>query len=268
MKAPVNRFRSPGDVALRSLQLALLCLRGEYEQALWIGASREEMGAIWGMPWVEWARGWGLERTLSEPERLLCGKAPGSWAEKERIDASWSSEALGALLWAGGHLQDFPGPEELLETPALLVRMPLMMDPTEFIRGARLIQEADLTRAFREVDLWRWRAGVHRAMALKVPPPEGWDWPRLVRVTLVLANEEGLLPEPQDDDFPCCGMPFRDLDGDTVALVASAATERLRALSWVLGYTRSWEELPGTSASGFPENGLFSTDASREQEQS
>jgi hypothetical protein len=61
----------------------------------------------------EWIVANGLTQSLSAAETALLRKETEELAEQERIDLSWSPEAICALMWAGGLLDGLPLGEEI-----------------------------------------------------------------------------------------------------------------------------------------------------------
>ena len=58
------------------------------------------------------------------------------------------------------------------------------------------------------------------------------------------AHEQGLLPLPLRGDFPAFGTVYRELSPELRKEAESIAWERHRALNWLCGLGRSWDDVP------------------------
>ena len=56
--------------------------------------------------------------------------------------------------------------------------------------------------------------------------------------------EDGLLPAPLRGDFPAYGTVYRQLAAPQRAEAYSIAFERHRALNWLCGEGRTWDDVP------------------------
>ena len=85
----------------------------------------------------------GLVELLNGRERLFfddatgVGNAPASALEQAKIDISWRQEALWALLWALGFVDDLP-PDQLCGDSSAYARMAPDLDPTQTVDGIEL----------------------------------------------------------------------------------------------------------------------------------
>ena len=67
---------------------------------------------------------------------------------------------------------------------------------------------------------------------------------QLVGATAMRGHEQGLLPRPLRGDFPAYGTVYRDLDEEQLAEAHNIAWERHRALNWLCGLGKRWEDVP------------------------
>lgn len=69
----------------------------------------------------DWIAAHELSAHLSASERALLGKSNDDLTEQDNIDLYWSVEALWALMWAGGLIEDLPVVQPVPNTMAWLV---------------------------------------------------------------------------------------------------------------------------------------------------
>jgi hypothetical protein len=152
------------------------------------------------------------------------------------VDELWQGEGLGMLLWAC-LLAELP-PYDRPFDHAALVRAEL--------GEARLRPVDEVAAALETARLWLWRArttGLQTDDEVELPAPwESFD--QLVAATAMRGHERGLLPRPLRGDFPAFGTVYRSLDEDQQAEAFAIAWERYRALEWLLGLGRSWDDIP------------------------
>ena len=221
-----RRVQALAVLVERSEQRRHLCLSGEPLNKTWgeclapiLAGELKDSGAL---PWI------------SEREKQMLLSSGSSWQDDDRVTGSWLSEGLGALQWCLGYRSEWPAIDELVSYAEVMSSLPETLGTQSFPEQAALRGGEIIGRSYRESELWLWRAQVDRAEAEGQEPPETWTWPKLIRVTLELANKENLMPPPCDDDFMCYGQPFRKIGADERAWVFSAALERKNALGWVL----------------------------------
>ena len=152
------------------------------------------------------------------------------------IDAVWQAEGLGVLLWALGRL-GMP-PYDLAFDHDRLLAVPL--------DGASLRPVAEIDHARQTARLWHWRARtsvLQEEGSLRLP--ERWkSFDQLIGATAMRGHEQGFLPRPLRGDFPAFGTVYRDLTPEQRAEADSIAWERHRALNWLCGLGRSWDDVP------------------------
>jgi hypothetical protein len=248
--ATERRVREPEAVARRVVCLGLMFLRGEIEQNM-ATAATDEVRAIHRDTHArlyEWVRQEAVRQWFAPAETQEWELPLGQWVPATTVQTSWLPESGGTLLWALGHLAELPPVEQGFDVLGIVRRLPLLQDPAPFIQSADLRVTGELEQAYRRLDLWSWRAQVDTAIRRQMAPPESWTWEKIVRVTLDLAHEEGVIPASLDDDLACFGKPYRDLEAAQRRFVTSVSTERLRALAWVLGKVDQWGDLPESTA--------------------
>jgi len=242
----VKKMLDPVIAARRTFCLSAVFLRGEVEQGLLLPASHECHYAHLkkNAQLIDWLTRFDFWKDLSEVEKSKLMPEPGTWSHDDIIWASWQTESLGTLLWCLRKINVMPSMDSLFDSMALVRNIPLLGEPQDFMRSSVLRPPETISRLYKEIELWNWRVHVSVAKEMGLSPPTSWTWSKIIRVTIELANREGILSEPVEDDFPCFGRPFRKLDKTHIQQVASASTERLRALAWITRRTSSWDELP------------------------
>jgi hypothetical protein len=166
---------------------------------------------------------------FSPAELQLVSRPPAEWDEQELTDALWRGEALGALAWALGLVDELPGYDEPFDHAALARGIDLA--------AASLRPGEQIEQARETARLWHWRA---RTTLLQgegsVELPERWaSFDQLVAAAAMRGYEIGLLPAPLRGDFPAFGKVYRHLDASQHALALSIAAERHLAFEWLVG---------------------------------
>jgi hypothetical protein len=126
-------LRTAPDVATRSHALVACALRAE-SLAARRPLSRSDLEARWP----------GAAAAMSPRERAFF--EADSPTDQEVVDHAWRYEALAALLWALGHVDDLGLPTQICEVPAI-ARTMLERDEAAFIGAARLRAAPDILDA-------------------------------------------------------------------------------------------------------------------------
>ena len=152
------------------------------------------------------------------------------------VDAVWQAEGLGALLWALGRMELAPYDRAFDHNRMLAAALD----------GATLRDGEEIELARRTARLWHWRARTSTLQADEdTELPERWQsFDQLIAATAMRAHEQGLLPRPLRGDFPAYGKVYRELTAEERNEAESIAWERHRALNWLCGMGRRWDEVP------------------------
>jgi hypothetical protein len=163
-------------------------------------------------------------------------RLPASSGDRAVLEAVWQGEGLGVLLWSLSlvELSPYDRPfdyEALLRVTA---------------DEAELRPPAEVEAAREAARLWHWRARTAEIQGRPeaVLPPRWRSFEQLVAATAMRGHERGLLPRPLRGDFPAFGTVYRQLDPAQQAEALSIAWERHRALSWLCGAGKSWDDVP------------------------
>jgi hypothetical protein len=173
---------------------------------------------------------------LTQLVREALARLPEGERDAAVIDAAWQAEGLGTLLWALGRAE-LPPYDLAFDHDRLLATT---------LDGATLRPQAEIEHARQTARLWLWRA---RTSSLqqggRVTLPERWQsFDQLIAATAMRAHEQGFLPRPLRGDFPAFGTVYRELSPELHREAESIAWERHRALNWLSGLGRSWDEVP------------------------
>ncbi len=101
-----------------------------------------------------WLAANDLEDALTETEARLLGAESGLWPPAAIVDAVWSREALGALLWALGHFERIPPYDTEFDQQDLDAAIVDSGSVDRFRAVSRLRDDDELLRALGEADAW------------------------------------------------------------------------------------------------------------------
>jgi len=173
---------------------------------------------------------------LTKTLRGALVRLPGAQDDSAVVDAVWQAEGLGTLLWALGRMELAPY-DHAFDHDRLLATA---------LDGATLRDAEEIELARRSAQLWHWRARTSTLQADNgTELPERWkSFDQLIAATAMRAHEQGLLPRPLRGDFPAFGTVYRELTPEQRSEAESIAWERHRALNWLCGQGRRWEDVP------------------------
>src|SRR5262245_38663872 len=78
-----------------------------------------------------WAQAGGLTGLYSATERRLFDRDPATWTSQEVVDATWSHESIGTLLWALWEYEALPGYDAQFEGVGEAI--PMLAPTHEFV---------------------------------------------------------------------------------------------------------------------------------------
>jgi hypothetical protein len=178
-----------------------------------------------------------VERSLALSEGLREALARLEWDDDgSLVEAVWTGEGLGMLLWAL-ELVQLPPYDRPFRTEQLVATA---------LDEAVLRPGEEIERARETARLWHWRA---RTAMLQADgevelPPEWQSFDQLVGATAMRGFERGLLPRPLRGDFPAFGAVYRELSEEQQEEAHQIAWQRHRALNWLCGLGKSWDAVP------------------------
>jgi uncharacterized protein DUF4272 len=101
-----------------------------------------------------WLAAHGLEAALTETEARLLAAESGLWPPEAIVDAVWRREALGALLWALGHLEEIPPYDTEFDQQVLDAAVVDTGSVGRFRELSLLRPDDELRAALHEADTW------------------------------------------------------------------------------------------------------------------
>jgi hypothetical protein len=225
---------SADKVARRAIVLSVVSCRGFVEGDY----ARSHEAADLAKRSHDWLRAIGLEEDLSDWERQVLASPFGSLADRDRINASWLSEAVTILAWSLGK-SDLPGFEEQCD-PAATANSLGFLQPTDstVIRQPRLRPAEELQEYNEFIYHLHWRL---RDFSLS---GRGYDFESLARKAWgepVLRH--GLII--QEKDLCVGGVPISRSKESAWRTLTSITQERHRASNWLIGYvSEDFYEVP------------------------
>lgn len=236
------RLRSPSETAARAIVLGAVCRRAYLELPERPEAADDPEGERFDLS--AWLRDEGLQPAISPTERRLLETRLGRIPRDDADAASWRGEALAALGWALGLLDEMPPYDAPADLDALMTLIPGPWDKTAPFRGGAPLRDEPAIAAARETaELWHWRATT-ADLLLAATGREARELTAVVREVAQDAAQAGLFPRPIGGDFPANGRPYRDLSPDDLAVLANVAAERHYALNWLCGFGSTWDDVP------------------------
>ncbi len=216
---------SPDKVAQRAIVLPVVSCRGITE------GDRESAKAAGDLAKrsYDWLRALGLEEDLSRWERHVLTSPFGSLADRDRINASWLSEAVVLLSWSLGKAE-LPGFEEQCD-PAAAANSLGFLQPTAstVLSGPQLRPAEDLHEYNEFIYNLHWRVRDfsfnRRSYDFESLARKAWGEP-VLRHGLVI----------QDRDICVGGIPISQAEERAWRTLASITRERHRASNWLIGY--------------------------------
>jgi hypothetical protein len=231
-------IRPARNVAARAIVLATVLRRVALEST----ASAADATAE-GFDLREWLRGQDLLHDVSPLEQALLERPVGSISESEIATWSWQGMALAAIAWAL-RIIDLGPPDTEPDVRLALATIPSPWDTTaEWLRDARLRTDGAIAAERERVEIWHWRAtaeDVRRAARAGEQDEVTSAIAQVVAETVAA----GVIPDVCGDDFTLWGEFVHDLSADALDELQMATGEQLRALNWLCGFGRSWDEVP------------------------
>lgn len=164
-------------------------------------------------------------------------------SEAAILGLSWQIEAAAALAWAAGLEIDLTQPWRVADTNGVIARVPDPWDDLDaFLGSIALLSEDEIAFERERSELWFWRAQVAADWA-STAPQDRRELEVTIAETASEAEEAGLL-FARGGDFEVDRRPFRQLNEETVALIAEVSSQRLHALNWLCGYGETWDDVP------------------------
>jgi Domain of unknown function (DUF4272) len=233
-------LRSPVEIRTRILILASILRRLSLEDCT-NGDGSDAIAEAFDER--EWLREQKLSGGLTADEAALLDSPPGSVAREAISEASWQGEALLVLGWAiGAH--DMAPLGTVFDPRPLLDAVPSPWDGTkEWLGDPAIIAESEAAREREVAEIWYWRLTTE-ALRRTASAADRQDYEEAIRDVAAEALTAGFLPALRDGDFSMDGSSIKDLSGDDIDVLIAVTGQRLRALNWLCGFGKSWDEIP------------------------
>jgi hypothetical protein len=233
-------LRSPVEVRTRVLILAALLRRLALENPSIDDGSDLSAEAF---DEREWLRGQDLTGELTPREAALLDSQPGSVAPEAVSEVSWQSEALVTLGWAVGALA-LPPVGALADPRRIIEVVPHPWDETQdWLRDPAIVSELDAVREREVAEIWYWRLTIE-ALRRSASPAVSGGYEDAIQDVAAEALDAGLVPTQRAGDFTVRGKRLKDLSRNDVDELIAVTGQRLRALNWLCGFGKSWDDVP------------------------
>jgi hypothetical protein len=135
-----------------------------------------------------------------------------------------------------------------IEAPAdprpILDIVPRPWDTTrDWIRDAALVSELDAVREREVAEIWHWRVTIE-LLRRDGSAISRQDYESAIREVAAEALATGIVPSLRDGDFEVRNRSVADLSNNEVEEQVAVTGQRLRALNWLCGFGRSWDDVP------------------------
>jgi hypothetical protein len=233
-------LRTPEDVRARILILSAILRRLTLETAPQDGKGDLLADAF---DEREWLRDQGLQHHLTARELALLDSPLGSIAAEVITEVSWQAEALVALAWAVG-IRDMPPLDATSDLGSIMDLVPRPWDAiTAWLSDSAIVSESDAARHRELADIWHWRAATELLLR-EASATDRVDYVAAITEVAAEARAAGFVPALRDRDFPVRGRSFNELSDIQVEELVAVTGQRLRALNWLCGFGKSWDDVP------------------------
>jgi hypothetical protein len=176
---------------------------------------------------IEWLSDHSIEDELEPAERSLIHAPIGEIPPRDKINAMWRSEGLVVLSWALYH-SEIPQFDTQCDPKSVTDSLGLLSPKTSIVLANPVVRDHDeILAVFRKLLAVHWRL---RELGLNPGPIRLSDlrgeWFELFDYSNV---------ELIDDDLAIGGISISRAPTDAVRTCASIASERHRAINWLLG---------------------------------
>ena len=177
----------------------------------------------------DWLHAIGLEEELSDWERDVLASPFGSLSERDRINASWLSEAVTILAWSLGKLE-LPGLEDQCDPERSASSLGFLKPVGATALNGPQLRAPNILQEYNEFIYhvhWRIRdfSLIERPYDFESIARKAWGEP-ILRHGLQI-NEKDLCVD---------GVPIFSAPEDKRCTLASITQERHRASNWLIGY--------------------------------
>jgi len=245
-EAPVDsdeidvELRTPEEVRARVLILVSILRRLALET---ISLDGEDDSLADAFDEREWLRDQGMASQLTAREAAFLDSPVGSNKAGETMEFSWQGEALVALAWAVG-LLDAPPVDATSDSGLIMDLVPRPWDAIKaWVSDPAIVSESDAVRQRELAEIWHWRATTE-LLRRDAPAADRRDYDAAIEEVAAEARAAGFVPALQGGDFPVRGRTINEISDTEVDELVAVTGQRLRALNWLCGFGKSWDDVP------------------------
>jgi hypothetical protein len=233
-------LRPPEEVLARILILSTILRRLALENAALDGEGDPIADAF---DEREWLRDQDLASQLTASETALFDSPVGSIASEVITEVSWQGEALVALAWAIGAL-NMPPVDTTSDPRPIMDLVPRPWDSIKpWMSDPAFVSESDAVRQRELAEIWHWRATTE-LLRRKASLADRRDYEAAIEEVAAEARTAGLVSALRDGDFPVRGRSVKEISDTEVDELVAVSGQRLRALNWLCGFGKSWDDVP------------------------
>ena len=191
----------------------------------------------------EWLRDQGLQHQVTAREAALLDSPIGAIAAEAIAEVSWQGEALASLAWAVG-VVDMPPLDATSDLGPIMDLVPRPWDAIDaWMSESAIVSESDAARQRELAEIWHWRAATELLLR-EASATDRRDYTAAITEVAAEAGAAGIVPSLRDRDFPVRGRSFNELSDTEVDELVAVTGQRLRALNWLCGFGKSWDDVP------------------------
>ena len=233
-------LRTPEEVRARILILSSILRRLALED-IPPGGEGDSLGDAFDER--EWLLDQDLAGQLTAGEAAFLDSRPGSIAPEVTTEVSWQGEALIALAWAIS-VSDMPKVGETSDPRTIMDLVPRPWDTTKaWMNDPAFVSESDAVRQRELAEIWHWRATTE-LLRREASRADRRDYEAAIAEVAAEAFTAGYVPALQDGDLPVRGRSIKEISDTEVDEQVALTGQRLRALNWLCGFGRSWDDVP------------------------
>ncbi len=233
-------LRTPKEVRARILILSAILRRLALETAPQDGKNDPLADAF---DEREWLRDQGLQHQVTARDAALLDSPIGAIAAEAIREVSWQGEALVALAWAVG-VRDMPPLDATSDLDPIMDLVPRPWDSINaWMSESAIVSESDAARHRELAEIWHWRAATELLLR-EASATDRRDYLAAIEEVAAEARAAGFVPALRDRDFPVRGRSFNELSDTEVDELVAVTGQRLRALNWLCGFGKSWDDVP------------------------
>ncbi|QDT24020.1 hypothetical protein HG66A1_58460 [Gimesia chilikensis] len=230
------------SVAKRALCVGLMAMRAQAENGISNIPEQADRYREFGESLLQWAGEYGIADALSSAELKLHDQPLGDWDRSAIFETFWRVEALKALLWSIGVIEEMPSYYDVGNPNEIYSMVPINQPIEGFLDSAAIRGKETLDAELHQAQFLNWRARTEVMRLQGMEPPPGDSYAATVSRALDGIEQEGINVEHDGVDLLIDGQRLVDLDGETKGNFASICYERHLALEWICADGTDWDQ--------------------------